>query len=102
MELMSTDLLNLLNANAKVGIVPDVREALIYTIGIARGMRHLHMLGLVHRDLKSSNVLIGKDSRAKVTGTPLHIEIIRFILKIKVFLEPQLTSRYYYNESLSC
>lgn len=37
MELMSTDLYNLLSANAKVGMVPDSRESLIYCIGIVRG-----------------------------------------------------------------
>jgi hypothetical protein len=60
MELLSTDLHNLLQANAKVGSIPDTRDALIYSIGIARGMlpmlpifmdlgmRHLHMLGFLH------------------------------------------------------
>ena len=38
MELLSTDLHNLLMANAKVGSLPDTRDALIYAIGISRGM----------------------------------------------------------------
>jgi serine/threonine protein kinase len=33
---------------------------------IARGMRHLHSLGTIHRDLKSDNCLVGDNMRVKV------------------------------------
>ena len=33
---------------------------------LARGMQHLHGLGMIHRDLKSDNCLVSADMHAKV------------------------------------
>ena len=33
---------------------------------VAKGMRHLHKLGIVHRDLKSDNCLLDGANNAKV------------------------------------
>ena len=41
-------------------------ERLRYTLDIADGMRFLHKSGVVHRDLKSANVLVGSDNHAKI------------------------------------
>lgn len=35
-------------------------------IGIAKGVKYLHENGIVHRDLKSFNILIGKNHRPKI------------------------------------
>lgn len=35
-------------------------------IDIARALEHLHHLGIVHRDVKPGNILIGEDGRAKL------------------------------------
>jgi eukaryotic-like serine/threonine-protein kinase len=45
----------------------DVREALAYTIEIARGLTVAHGRNMVHRDVKPQNVLIDAEGRAKVT-----------------------------------
>ena len=37
---------------------------------LARGMQHLHGLGMIHRDLKSDNCLVSFDMHAKVTHSP--------------------------------
>ena len=35
-------------------------------LGIARGMAHVHSCGLIIRDLKSDNVLVGEDGTLKI------------------------------------
>lgn len=52
------------------GNPPPWEEALRLAIGIASGIMHLHHHGVVHRDLKSSNVL-----RARDDGTPVLIDL---------------------------
>jgi TolB-like protein/tetratricopeptide (TPR) repeat protein len=46
--------------------VPPLGVALNYGIQIAVALEHAHQQGIVHRDLKSSNVVIGPDGTAKV------------------------------------
>ena len=48
------------------GSVPPLRTAVDYGIQIAGALDHAHRHGIVHRDLKSSNVVIGPDGTAKV------------------------------------
>lgn len=52
------------------GKPPPWDEALRLAVGIASGIMHLHHHGVVHRDLKSSNVL-----RAHENGTPVLIDL---------------------------
>jgi serine/threonine protein kinase len=43
-----------------------MERALHYAVQIADAVSHAHTRGIVHRDLKSSNVMIGPDGRAKL------------------------------------
>ena len=43
-----------------------VQLAVHLALGAARGMKYLHMLGLIHRDLKSGNLLVNNEFVAKV------------------------------------
>ena len=44
----------------------NLNEALDIAIQIADGLRHAHDKGIVHRDVKSSNIMIKKNGQAKV------------------------------------
>ena len=44
----------------------DVSQVRIYVAEIALALGHLHMLGIVYRDLKPENVLIGADGHIKL------------------------------------
>ena len=46
--------------------VTKLRTRLMLSMDIADGMRFLHESGVVHRDLKSANVLVSTDGRAKI------------------------------------
>ncbi len=43
-----------------------VRAAVEYALQIADGLGHAHERGFIHRDLKSSNIVIGDDDRVKI------------------------------------
>ena len=44
----------------------NLGEALDITIQMADGLRHAHDKGIVHRDIKSSNIMIQKNGQAKI------------------------------------
>jgi serine/threonine protein kinase len=44
------------------------REVLDVFVGAARGLAAAHALGLVHRDFKPENVIVGRDGQARITN----------------------------------
>ena len=49
----------------------DVASALQCTADAARGLHHAHKKGIVHRDVKPGNIMLGTDNAAKVTDLGL-------------------------------
>lgn len=46
--------------------VPTLEQSLKWARQIAYGMAHIHALGIVHRDLKSSNILFNEDMEVQI------------------------------------
>lgn len=57
------DLTHLLDARGRLPAL----EALTLALGIAKGIRHAHEQGVIHRDIKAMNVLLTREGLPKVT-----------------------------------
>ena len=53
-------------ARKSSGEMPSLRQCLEWAIQIAEGLAHAHKRGIVHRDIKSSNVLFTEDGQIKI------------------------------------
>jgi predicted Ser/Thr protein kinase len=48
-----------------IQLTPDMIQKLI--LGVSEGMRYLHRMGVLHRDMKSDNLLVTSDWNVKIT-----------------------------------
>jgi serine/threonine-protein kinase len=49
-----------------MGQFPSLRMALDWTMQMAEGLSHAHRRGIIHRDIKASNILFTEDDRVKI------------------------------------
>jgi serine/threonine-protein kinase len=49
-------------------------EALPFVVQVAKAVDHIHEAGLIHRDIKPQNILVGADGKARLTDFGLVIE----------------------------
>ncbi|GAB4564576.1 MAG: hypothetical protein Tsb0020_14870 [Haliangiales bacterium] len=55
-----------LQQRAESGQPPPLREVLALLLEVGRGLQAAHEVGLVHRDFKPDNILVGTDGRSRV------------------------------------
>ncbi|KAF9644513.1 kinase-like protein [Thelephora ganbajun] len=61
------DFMERLNMTEYLGKEPNARKVELVT-GIARGLHHMHDLGVVHGNLESTNVLVDSDGTPRIAG----------------------------------
>ena len=98
MELMEEDLDTTMKFKRKSNEGPpfDLHVAVDIMLQIAEGMQHLHKNGVVHRDLKSSNVLVTSVNIEGLAEPVYHVKVADFGLS-----KTKLTSAVYTQQTLN-
>lgn len=68
----------------------SMRERLQIALDVVEGIRFLHSQGLLHRDIKLKNVLVGSDTRCRswcALNNMAKISIFLFVFKEKCLIE---------------
>ena len=64
-EYVETDLKIMLKNNNNKGLEPKLYKSFLYQL--LKGIQHIHRMKILHRDIKSENLLISKDNKLKIT-----------------------------------
>jgi len=64
-EYVETDLKCILQKNNNKGLAPELVKSLLYQL--LKGIQFIHKMKILHRDIKSENLLVSKDNVLKIT-----------------------------------
>jgi chemotaxis protein histidine kinase CheA len=101
MELMVCSLSRLLTVTADLSKRLSICESLDLAVDIASGVAHLHGIRILHRDIKSENVLVDERMRAKVSdlGTAVLSERSRTACLVSpAYLAPERSANQQYDD----
>lgn len=97
MELAESTLHDRIHVSKKVDLVPDM-------LGMLNGLEYIHSEGMMHRDLKPTNILIGHDGKVKIGdlgGTKVS-RVLRTSMRHTIFGTQEYLAPEVAFSSLSC
>lgn len=75
MELLAEDLHRHLHGRRQAGSRVSTDRQLAWMLQLCDGLRHLHALGVVHRDVKPSNILVSDHEELLKIGAPIQTKV---------------------------
>lgn len=80
----------------KIGPLMSISDVVSYATQIAEGLAHAHKRGIIHRDIKTDNIMLAEDGHVKVTdfglarlGNVTHLTKVGSTLGTAAYMSPE-------------